>query len=833
MEQWYIAAHRRLHVLALLAWFSSCALPASAQLPSFNGAEGYGGTFTGSAPAGGWFSNASVYHVTTTQDLIDPNTGKPAIGTLRGAFYDYTNPNSPKQNKSNQIVVFDVGGTFQLTQGSLDIKTVNNIYVAGQTAPSPVVVYGDTTQITKSNNTMTSNVILRYMTFRKGIGGGEDAITFAGGSGAGDTIATNMILDHVSASWSEDEDLSVANNNTNVTVQYSIIADSLTSGHAYGSLIRPQVDSNVSYHHNLYANNASRQPRLGTYNAATLTVDVRNNVVYNWRDRATYAGGSSEAEQEFVDVNYVGNYLVAGSGTVSNANKAFHVDKNVDVRAYQLGNFVDSDRLLNPGGAPNGSDLGWAAFQISTPVTDQTLTQMAAPFAMAPVTTQTATDAYNQLIGYVGNNWWSRDAIDSRIINNVLTNTGPPNGIAAAAPNAAELAGVTGAATTTRPAGWDTDQDGMPDEWEVAHGLNPNSGLDFKLDFDNDGYVNLQEYLDEIGAFPAPTPIVFNGSTSSRYAQITNWITDDGGITAGSNWQPTLYDEARINSGTVVVDAIGQHAGLLKIGSTDGSIAHLQINSGRLEVEEAILIGAHPTSQATLTLSGGELSTAYLSKLDSNDTFSFTGGVLHASNVDMDLVNNGGTLAPGHSVGQTNVEGELELASGILQIEIASDTSSDRMSIDGSIKLGGHLQVDLLGGFQPHSDDRWEIITADTFLEQFDSISAGYTVEQIGGSLFLKLSSPVLAGDYNDDGTVDAIDYTVWRDLMGTAGSLQNETASLGVIDGADFDAWKANFGTTGGSGSGSAVNSAVPEPATAVLMLIGVSLLPRRRRAA
>ena len=123
MEQRYIVAHRHITHLALAAWLAACTSPAWAQLPSFNGAEGYGGTFTGSAPAGGWFSNGSVYHVTTTQDLIDAGTGKPAIGTLRGAFYDYTNPNSPKQMASNRVVVFDVGGTFQLTQGILDIKT--------------------------------------------------------------------------------------------------------------------------------------------------------------------------------------------------------------------------------------------------------------------------------------------------------------------------------------------------------------------------------------------------------------------------------------------------------------------------------------------------------------------------------------------------------------------------------------------------------------------------------------------------------------------------------------------------------------------------------------
>src|SRR3954469_18759417 len=135
----------------LAACLSLVVHTAHGQLPSFSGAEGFGGTFTGAAPAGGWFSNASIYHVTTTQDSLDGN-GKPVQGTLRGAFYDYTNPSSPKQQTSNRVVVFDVGGTFDVSSASLDIKTVNNIYIAGQTAPSPITIYGNTAQITKSNN---------------------------------------------------------------------------------------------------------------------------------------------------------------------------------------------------------------------------------------------------------------------------------------------------------------------------------------------------------------------------------------------------------------------------------------------------------------------------------------------------------------------------------------------------------------------------------------------------------------------------------------------------------------------------------------------------------
>ena len=488
-------------------------LGALAQMPFFPGAEGYGGSFSGTAPAAGWFSNATVYRVTNLNDS--------GAGSLRGAF---------QENSSNKIILFDVAGTIQLTTDNLDIKNLSNYYIAGQSAPGPVTIYGDMVQLTHSGGKENRNVILRYLSFRKGTGDNSDSITFAG-SGLG----TNLILDHVSASWSEDEILSVANNNTNVTVQYSVIHDALVSNHAYGSLIRPRISSQVTFHHNLYANNASRQARFGTYNGETLTADFRNNVVYNYRDRASYTGGSSESDQEKTDINYVGNYIVAGPGTTSNSTVAFSVDKNVDTRVFQSGNFIDPDDA--PGGAPadgvlDGSDTGWGMFQISTPVTDQTLTQMGAPFATPPVTTQTAPDAYQQIVDYVGNWWWARDAIDSRVIGNVTNFTGVP--IGAAAPIASELSALLATPQTSHPIGYDADNDGMADAWETMHGGN----LVWNADFDNDGYINLVDFLNEKGEFPAPAPILFNGATNTRYAQITNWKTDDGGLTSGSNWQP-------------------------------------------------------------------------------------------------------------------------------------------------------------------------------------------------------------------------------------------------------------------------------------------------------
>ena len=86
-----------------------------------------------------------------------------------------------------------------------------------------------------------------------------------------------------------------------------------------------------------------------------------------------------------------------------------------------------------------------------------------------------------------------------------------------------------------------------------------------------------------------------------------------------------------------------------------------------------------------------------------------------------------------------------------------------------------------------------------------------------------------LSGDYNDDGKVDAADYTVWRDKLGTASALPNETVSIGTIDQQDYAAWKGNFGAVAGAGGGAGsqfnpsnsctISFAVPEPAGIVLL--------------
>jgi hypothetical protein len=845
-----------------LAFGFVCAVAPSAfaqAVPSFSGAEGFGGTFTGAAPAGGWFSNATVYHVTTTADTLV--SGKPAPGTLRGAFYN--SAGSPQN--SNVVVVFDVGGVFQLTNGSLDIKTVNNIYVAGQTAPSPVIVYGNTTQITHSNDTQNTNLILRYMTFRRGsaVSGNSDSVTFAGGNSDGSgSVATNMILDHVSTSWGTDENLSVANNNTNVTVQYSIIADAIRTTHAYGSLIRPRVDSNVTYAHNLYANNLNRNPRPGTYFEKQLTLDFRNNVIYNWKNRAGQAGGSSEGLTEYVNLNYAGNYLIAGPSTPSGSSSIAFTkdisDSPIEFKVYQSSNAIDSDRAVNPGGVPNGTNTGWGMFVQSNGTPLPVADQLAMPFATTgpAVTTQTAANAYDQLIlkdshGYVGNWWWQRDALDSRILNNVRNNTNPPGGVAPANLDAAELATMLAMPAVTRGAGWDTDGDGMPNVWEAAHGLNASSAADGKTDLDGDGYVNVQEYLDEIGAFPAPAPAVFTAATNNRYAQITNW---------NIAFQPSRFDEVQITSGTVVVDAVGQHAGTLKIAPGVGNSAQLNVTSGWLQVANELVIATN-SSQGTLNLSGGDLTVPTLSR-GAGGTFGFTGGRLHAGTVTFDLVNQGGTIAPGFragavtiqdavpvtlaSIGQMRVMGSLTIQSGALEIELASPTSFDKLVVDNVAALGGALQVSLTGGYVPGVGE-FDILDWGSRTGTFTSVSLPPLGTNREWSTVQLYSDGVLAvvsttpGDFNQDGSLTSADiaamlaaltdlaaYKANRNLSdANLLALGDLNHSLAVTNG-DIQPL-LNLIATSGMGA----VAGVPEPGTLTLLAIGscAMLVLRSRR--
>ncbi len=456
-------------------------------LVAFPGADGFGANALGGR-------GGSVYHVTNLTD----NTTTPAAGSFRAVLAQIKTDEGRSTNPvTAATVVFDVGGTIQLTS-NLDVKAVNNVTIAGQTAPGPGInMVGFKFDVTSSSGTkandVTSNIVIRYLADRRGntiSSADDDAMGVLGSTSDPDHNTHDVIMDHVTAAWGMDENLSVSDSATNVTVQNSFIDEALESGHQFGSLIRPRFGANVSYIGNLYANNRSRNPRPGTYNNSVLNFDFRGNTVYNWGDRAGYTGGATDVNTEFVNMNYTGNYLIAGPSTPTsfNQNAAFIVDTSngvkdpLNLQFYQANNLLDNNR----NSIADGVDTGWNAFvQYDGTTTtafgsnqnaNLTSVKLTSPLAYAVPGTATSdpTTAYQQTLANAGNTPWARNESDARIINQVQTNGGA---ILLTAPTG-EYTDLINQAAASRPAGCDTDLDGMPNSWEIARGLNPSLATD-------------------------------------------------------------------------------------------------------------------------------------------------------------------------------------------------------------------------------------------------------------------------------------------------------------------------------------------------------------------
>jgi hypothetical protein len=244
------------------------------------------------------------------------------------------------------------------------------------------------------------------------------------------------------------------------------------------------------------------------------------------------------------------------------------------------------------------------------------------PIDLPKIATQSALDAYQTVLAGAGATLPVRDPVDIRTVNmvatGIATNGLRTNGIIN---HPDEVGGYPAIAVVNRPANWDTDQDGMPDYWETQHGLNPNNAADRNDDFDNDGYTNLEEYLNELGAFKAVQDIVWDGSTNHRYAQIENWDIA---------FQPSRFDTAIISNASVVVDAIGQQAGILRL--TDH--ATLNITNGWLRIADKLEISVGCTNNVKRT---GQL--VVTDNLVNNGTLRLTGAA--ALTVGGALTNNG------------------------------------------------------------------------------------------------------------------------------------------------------------------------------------------------
>lgn len=436
------------------------------------------------AVAGCAASPASAARLSSEPFIAFPGAegaGRFAVGgrggrVLRVSNLDDDGPGSLRaaiESEGPRTVVFDIGGTIAL-KSRLVIRD-GRITVAGQTAPGGGITLRDYPLVVAADD-----VVVRHIRSRLGDESRieSDAVSIERGR--------RIILDHVSASWSVDETLSVGSRYDppergiyDVTVQWSVIAESLNqSGHAkgdhgYGSLIRGGHGAQMTFHHNLWSQHRARMPRPGNYNAEAVDpqgprFEFRSNVFYDWGEgRAGYnADTDSHAAYAFIGNAYI-------PGPDSEGRRAFS-ESNPLARAWFEANSMDGQIPADP----------WSLVQ-NADRPDYRLTAL--PDWAAPAT-ETPDQALDTVLAQAGAG--PRDPVDRRIIEGVRARTGriidsqtQVGGWPALAPGAP----------------WtDTDADGMPDDWERTHRLNPGDPSDGPADQNGDGFTNLEDWLNSL-----------------------------------------------------------------------------------------------------------------------------------------------------------------------------------------------------------------------------------------------------------------------------------------------------------------------------------------------
>ena len=434
------------------------------QVIAFPGAEGFGMYTTGGR-------GGNVYIVTKTTD-------DNSEGTLRYAV-----------NRSGaRHIVFATGGTIELNS---ELKITNgDVTIAGQTAPGDGVTISGYPVIVEADN-----VIIRFIRFRMG------DETKVEGDALGGRFHQNILIDHCSMSWSTDECVTFYANE-NLTVQWCLIAESLKNSvhgkgaHGYGGI---WGGKNASFHHNLLAHHDSRNPRFdhpGIYNSSTESLrgvtDFSNNVIYNWGNDATYGG-------EAGTFNVVNNYYKPGPAA-NHADRFLNAYKQATSSSpvYGYGKFyVSGNVLVGYPNVLNHQKLGVEAKNGTASDLDNLF--VATPFEGNDLVTITSADeAYTVVCDYGGCSF-KRDPEDLRIIGDVKNGTydyegsnGSTNGIIDSQTDVGGWPQLDEGSAKT-----DSDQDGMPDDWEMAKGLNPQKANPNDHDVSDD-YENIEMYMNSL-----------------------------------------------------------------------------------------------------------------------------------------------------------------------------------------------------------------------------------------------------------------------------------------------------------------------------------------------
>ncbi|MDE7351422.1 MAG: pectate lyase [Muribaculaceae bacterium] len=501
---------------------------AQEKAPAFPGAEGHGRFTTGGR-------GGKIIHVTNLNDSGE--------GSLRWAL----------AQSGAKTIVFDVSGYIDL-KSQLDVTS--NTTIAGQTAPEG----GITLRYYTLYFGKCDNVIVRFIRSRrsqvKDVNDGADA-TWG-------RRRKNIILDHCSFSWSIDEVASFYDNRNFTMQWCTIAEGLANPGHSKGAHSYGGIwgGKEASFHHNYMSHVQNRMPRFNgaryewdgwdktrfenTVDAER--VDFRNNVMYNWGNGSACYGGPGGGY-----INMVNNYYQAGPGTKNktmvtqvtvgssgnSTNEAlrglcsrYFIDGNYVTAASEPENYdwkgvqydgglktIDNVRYMPDPNHKFGKNVDY----VNIDEKDYVCVKLDEPIDAGIVTTQSALTAYDKVLENVGASLY-RDAVDARYMEEARTGTVtyygkepyvdktgkkyPTSNTAGILdfindpakeenPNTASFPPLP---SNVRPEGFDTDLDGMADEWEIANGLNPNDASDANLfTVDSKGvYSNVEVYLNQL-----------------------------------------------------------------------------------------------------------------------------------------------------------------------------------------------------------------------------------------------------------------------------------------------------------------------------------------------
>lgn len=443
-------------------------------IPAFPGAWG-GGMFTTGGRGG------NVIAVTSLDDS--------GPGTLRAAL----------EAPGPRIVVFRVAGIIRL-KSDLEINHPD-ITIAGQSAPGDGICIAD-----GSLNINTHNVIIRHLRVRRGLTSGGQ-----GSDNIGGYPRHHVIIDHCSASWGRDENLSLYRTMEdgkdpvtgepvriktpvrNLTIQYCISSEGMKPGHEFGGT---WGGIDATFHHNLFACNTGRNPSIGMSGE----FDYRNNVIFNWRHRSMDGGDETSL------VNVINNYYKAGPATLPDMRSTIARMEQRDMHSpkgrakdvpwyratgprpgkwYVAGNIVEGDADVT---ADN-----WKGMKLQSGPGTMEMARVNSPFEGWPVNQQPALHAYREVLAKSGATLPQRDPVDERVVEMVRTGkvtTG--HGIIA---DPRQVGGYPEYTYSADELPADGDGDGMPDDWERKFQLDAGSADDHREDTDGDGYTNIEEYL--------------------------------------------------------------------------------------------------------------------------------------------------------------------------------------------------------------------------------------------------------------------------------------------------------------------------------------------------